>query len=87
MNDIEKVVNGLTEVRQNIDCASGSKKVRLMDVVDKAMELLKEQEPVFPEVHNSLSDVSWYVCSNCGAPISPCLNFCGGCGRKVNWDG
>lgn len=44
MADIDKIIKGLAEVRQNIDCFSGSKKVRLMDIVDEAIKLLKEQQ-------------------------------------------
>lgn len=44
MADREKIVNGLLEVKDNINCPSGGKKVRLMDIVDKAIALLKEQE-------------------------------------------
>lgn len=53
-----------------------------------ALELLKEQEPVKPKMHNGggKSPTWWYVCGACGHDIDPKDKFCRECGKAVKWD-
>ena len=48
--------------------------------------LLREHEPVKPEIHNSTSDVWYYICGECKTPIGPGYCYCSHCGKKVKWD-
>ena len=62
-------------------------------LIDDALELLKEQEPVEPSI-----DVDTYVCPNCGHRLEhqgmlgdnvifdERYNFCPACGKKMKWD-
>ena len=59
------------------------------DALELLSELLKEQEPVKPKIHNGDNATSvtlWYVCGECECAISPGDNYCGCCGRPVKWD-
>ena len=91
MPDREKVIKGLGEVREYIvgtvhDIAS--RKCRMMDKVDNAIDLLKEQETT--DTRKSRI----FQCEKCGYgiediflnseydyPIVP--DYCPNCGRKV----
>lgn len=50
-----------------------------------ALELLKEQQPVKPEIEGS-SNTWWYVCGDCHTSINPNAKYCHQCGHKVMWD-
>ena len=47
-------------------------------IVKKAIELLKEQEPVKP--------MSGGLCGQCGCRIYQDANYCYNCGRRVKWN-
>lgn len=53
-----------------------------------AVTALKRELPCKPKKHNGGGDsvTWWYVCGDCGHAISPGENYCGNCGRKVDWD-
>ena len=50
----------------------------LVEYVDKAVELLEEQEPVKP--------APGMLCGECGCRIYQDANYCYNCGRPVKWD-
>ena len=49
---------------------------------DDALELLKEQEPVEPELEGGGSSW-WHVCGECHGTIDSSDNFCKHCGRRI----
>ena len=58
------------------------------EAVKKAIELLKEQEPVEP-IEASAEDcpfVAVYVCPGCKLSINYEDNYCWHCGRKMKWE-
>lgn len=46
------------------------------------LELLKEQDPVEPELEGGGSSW-WYVCGECHGTIYDSDNFCKHCGRRI----
>lgn len=56
------------------------------ELVRKANNKLKEQEPIEPiNVNDSITE-TWFVCGNCGLQIGPSDKFCSDCGRAVKWN-
>ena len=47
-----------------------------------ALELLKEQEPVEPELEGGGSSW-WHVCGECHGAIDTSDNYCRHCGRRI----
>ena len=54
---LEWTIAYLPEVKMNIQCVSGSKKARLMDVVDNAIKLLNEQNEKEGRIWKAVWDV------------------------------
>ena len=51
----------------------------------KALQELKEQEPVKPIRLENLYKC-WYKCPSCSGNIVSNMEYCPRCGRKVKWD-
>ena len=79
MPDREKIIEAL----ENADMTDGVIKMstQFRDIV---VELLKEQEPVEPELEGGGSSW-WYVCGECHKAIDPKDKFCSECGRRILW--
>lgn len=94
MSDMDKVIKDLEEIKEYIREKAkdlGSRKCRMLDKVDDAIAMLKEQEPVEPYIAGSgesfeTAETWWYECGNCNKPIDPNDKFCRHCGRKVKWE-
>ena len=55
------------------------------DIVNDAIELLKEQKPVYPRLGHV--DEGLWICGNCDVAIFPHgTHYCHNCGRKVKWE-
>lgn len=84
MVDREKVINGLTILKENlphiIAYEYGDLEQAAIGFVDDALELLNEQEPVSAYE----SAISKCVCGNV-LNRYVCPNYCGNCGRKLIW--
>ena len=52
------------------------------DAIRTASELLKEQEPVEPEMEGGGSNW-WMVCGECHGPIVDIDRYCRHCGKKI----
>lgn len=89
MPDREKVESELQsalEWCQLDDDPNGSIAVKIWAVRD-AISLLKEQEPVKPEVYYVGPDkYKFYCCPVCKIAWYYKGNYCLGCGRAVTWD-
>lgn len=101
MADREKVINGLKCHRAGkceLDAVTmgmcpywGNKYCQNM-LMEDALELLKEQEPVKPvNVHmyrKMFANVRSGYCPICNNPVDEeeGNNFCCTCGRRLNWD-
>ena len=89
MPDREKVINCLTDIenimiaRQDI-CPREELQywIELQEGVADALDLLKEQEPVEPELEGGGSSW-WHVCGECHGMIEVRDNFCKHCGRRI----
>lgn len=84
MPDREKVIRHF----QDAIVASGNNNkwrfVRL-DIVEEAIDLLKEQEPVKPKYEDFFGS-RIAICENCGDCLMKYKKYCPGCGRKVKWE-
>jgi len=88
MPDREKVINDLQDAVNDDWMWQHADYYAL--TMEKALALLKEQEPVEPNV----SDINdhdahgswWYQCGKCKMPIDYGDRFCRRCGRAVKWD-
>lgn len=96
MADREKIINHFQDA---IEASGDNNKWRFVrvDVIEDAIELLKEQEPIKPTV-----SVDTWICSKCGHTlesqeliddkenpqvlIHEQYEYCPCCGRKVKWD-
>lgn len=64
-------------------CFPDGKAIPFMPLMQDALSLLKEQEPVKPNVYG----LNYYFCGNCDTRFrSVSTNYCPKCGRKVKWD-
>ena len=54
----------------------------LMELLKDVRELLKEQDPVEPELEGGGS-TWWHVCGECHGAIDVSDNFCKHCGRRI----
>ena len=92
MADREKVIKWLEDVREYIRTSKdiGQRKVRMMDKVTNAIELLKERDAVEPTSHPAKAwtraKTLWF-CGACGARISKRkTKYCQECGTVVKWE-
>lgn len=95
MLDRKKVIKGLECCTKSPDtieledcrrCQYRDEKDCSCVVMQDALALLKEQEPVEPKKPISADD-PFYECGNCGMPIASTMyQFCPYCGRKVDWN-
>ncbi len=67
--------DGLTGI---LDCTA--------DLACDALELLKEQEPVKPEVYWVANEYKFYRCPACKIGWHYKYDYCPKCGRAVKWD-
>lgn len=89
MTEREQVIAELLYLKH--DCLEGS---ATDQTLDKAIAMLKAQEPVKPVV-----DVDTWTCGNCGHTLEhqellgdnvlfhEQYNYCPNCGKAVKWDG
>lgn len=90
MTDRKNVINHFQDV---IEASGDNNKWRFVrvDIIENAIELLKEQEAVEPTV-SGIEDHDghgswWYQCGKCKMPIDYGDKFCRRCGQAVKWDG
>ena len=97
MPDREKVINGLREM----SCRATWKDIdRIRDkfqpIINDALALLKEQEPVEPTFRQDEKGIFVWCCGSCGAYMyhiydgidkaKEYAKFCRQCGRQVKWE-
>ena len=84
MTEREQVIAELQYLKH--DCLEGS---ATDQTLDKAIALLKAQEPVKP-VHEDERDISPLRCGNCGAFVFITngykAKYCFECGKAVKWE-
>lgn len=93
--DRENVIKGLEGLRDvcndKSDMAIGKGRTAwagYASVVHLALDLLRDQEPVEPQVNHDIDGDSWYYrCGKCHEAIDYKERFCRRCGREVKWDG
>ena len=89
MPDREKVIKELETEIQDFSPACTSDE-RLKEIMEMALELLKDQEPVEPIPYDLDTPVTTvmrcYKCGCCNADITAGNPYCWHCGRKVKWD-
>ena len=86
MSDVDRTITTL----QNLINGARNKGLKTTTVfistLSKCMALLKEKEPMAPEMEGGGSN--WFVvCGDCHAVISEGDKFCRHCGREVLWSG
>lgn len=54
------------------------------ETIHNALELLKEQEPIAPEMLNGVIPIYW--CGACGVAIDQGDIYCRKCGKPVKWN-
>lgn len=92
MPDREKVIKGMEictlPASCNSDCPYYEKEGAECSycLMKDALELLKEQEPVKPEIGKNGCGSCWYICPECRLPIAYKDMFCRHCGRRLSWD-
>lgn len=100
MPDMEKVIKGLDcclDLIRSRQFSSGcgfcpyvSAEHCKVKMIEDAIALLKEQEPIKPLItgHGEFEEEGslWYECGNCGTPIDPDDKFCRKCGHEVKWE-
>jgi hypothetical protein len=101
----EEVIRGLKKLHENYgwvavhDCDCKTCPYERVNgcykqIIEDALTLLREQEPVAPKLQSGGN----YVCGNCGMytvgfvhPLTgesvQTWKYCGKCGKKVRWDG
>ena len=58
-----------------------------VDMIEDAITLLREQEPVEPHIEHDSDDDTWYYgCGACHKAIDFKDRFCRHCGRRAKWD-
>ena len=89
MTDREKVIGGLEQMlihyNEMIKLDGDTKNHVLLyhkAMVEDAIELLKDQDPVEPELEGGGS-TWWHVCGECHGAIDVSDNFCKHCGRRI----
>ena len=91
MTETKKVLKGLECLITNEvpcgGCPYTESGYCVKNIAEDALELLKEQEPVKPELRMSKWGFKqWFICGACGDTITFKVNYCPYCGRKVKWD-
>lgn len=95
MPDREKIIGLLQETaeyfrecRNNASFASKAENHfwELQNAANEAIELLKEQEEVEPEIQTGSGVSWWYICGNCKEALNPKDKFCHECGRCIKWE-
>ena len=88
MADREKVVHALRvhKIADCDDCPYYKDKHCNEHLIDDALELLKEQEPVKPTRTLSPEGNWWEDCGACDTVLLKWYTYCPNCGRKVKWD-
>lgn len=90
MNEREKVVEGLEAMREFFGFGLPSQSPvfeAYQNILTDAITLLKEQEPVEPEVYYVGTDkYKFYCCPVCKTAWYYKGKYCLGCGRKVKWE-
>lgn len=84
MSDREMVMQHFQDA---IEASGNNNKWRFvrLDIIEKALALLKEQEPVKPIWINTNYEQSC-KCGNCGGLVNTHFKYCPRCGRLVKWE-
>lgn len=92
MTDREKVIKGLEELRDHLFheynvCYHGDEEdvYRRFLVVDDALALLKEQEPI-PVKRIDGKHNHFIKCGNCNTDLMSGMKYCPQCGKAVKLD-
>ena len=80
MIDCKKVMEGLSDIRNEIVDGYINEPERAVNTLTDALELLKEKEPVKP-----IRQENWWECPACSGNIVANMKYCPGCGRQVKW--
>lgn len=78
--DMEKVVKGLQNLRESIATDFIHEADQAVGTIDDAIALLKDQEPVEPELEGGGSSW-WHVCPECHGTVDKGDHFCRHCGQ------
>lgn len=89
MTDREKVIKGigicLDRFHCDADCPYYDSNTGCMEQLrDDALTLLKEQEPIAPDILDPALQAYW--CGACGEAIDQSDIYCRKCGRMVKWE-
>ena len=86
MADRENIIN---HFRDAIEASGNNNKWRFVrvDVIEDAVELLKEQEPVEPKWASGIKGSGDALCGSCWAWLfDHSWAYCPRCGKAVKWD-
>lgn len=92
MADREKVIKGLETIKQFFGYGLPSTAEMFdsyYDILNGAIALLKEQEPVAPQKHYNKEADLLYACGKCHNDLKPNnrnAKFCWFCGKSVLWE-
>ena len=93
MPDMEKVLKALEHHKETAVCngcpyaGDDDTPQGNCPVYDDTLDLLREQEPVKPELRMTKHGFrQWIVCGNCHGKIYGGDNYCRHCGMAVKWD-
>jgi len=83
MTDREQVIAELQYMKRDV-LADSDKDITL----NKAIAMLKEQEPKPVELHTNAYGTKFYFCPKCKRELfhTRNLNFCERCGQEVKWE-
>lgn len=84
MTDREKVITHFNDAIEASGNGNTWRFVRV-DVLEDAIKLLKEREPVKPKQMGTVTH--WYACGACQMPVDYEDAYCRGCGRGLKWYG
>lgn len=88
MTDREKVIQHFQDA---IEASGKNNKWRFvrLDIIEDAIELLKEQEPKPVKVVKNAYNHKYYYCPRCDRSFYGVFkrpNYCDQCGQKVKWE-
>ena len=85
MSDRDNVIGHFQDA---IEASGNGNKWRFVrvDIIEDAIELLKEQEPVKSKKYKGFGGHINYICECGNRLIDDGCNYCSYCGKKVKWD-
>ena len=87
MTEREKVIQGLEGAVQDIErWIPMFEQHNAPAIIEEAISMLKEQEPVKVKTKCSTGMTYWYTCGECDASVNKGDVYCRKCGRRLVWD-